>query len=54
MGIFARRCQTIESKPLEAYLDLGEDSEDLDNGIHEIPWLIELGSEPVESDINRT
>jgi len=54
MGIFARRCQTIEPKPLEAYLDLEEESEDLDNSIHEAPWLIELGSEPIESAINRT
>jgi len=53
-GIFSRRCQTIEPKPLEAYLDLEEESEDLDNNIHETPWLIELGSEPIESAINRT
>jgi hypothetical protein len=40
--------------PLETYLDLEEDYEDLDHGIHETPWLIELGSEPAESAINRT
>jgi hypothetical protein len=52
MGIFSRRCQTTEPKPLEAYLDLEEDYEDLDSSIHEVPWLIELGSEPIQSDIN--
>lgn len=54
MGPLRRRRQTIEAKPLEAYLDLGEESDDLDNGIHETRWLTELGSEPAESDIKVT
>jgi hypothetical protein len=54
MGLFKRKYQTTSSKPLRAYLDLEEDSEDLDSGIHDTSWLVELGSEPAESDINTT
>jgi hypothetical protein len=54
MGLFTRKHQTISSKPIAIYLDLEEDSEDLDSGIHDTSWLVELGSEPAESDINTT
>lgn len=54
MELLRKRRQTMEAKPMTAYLDLGEDTDDLDGGIHDTPWLIELGSEPPESDINTT